>query len=100
MVTLCPVAALMLPAAGCSSAGDGLRCVSPGSSVTSLSGTVRVPAIKVGTSVDVALTKLSHAGLEGCTPLVDYPHYTTGTDPAAGSWVPLGSLVTLQIGDG
>ena len=79
---------------------DNLRCVSPNSQVTARSGTVRVPAITVGTSVDDALKQLSDAGLEGCTPQVDYPHYATGTDPAAGSTVSLGSRVTLQIGDG
>lgn len=91
----------MLPVAGCGIGfGDALRCVAPDSQVTSQDDTVRVPAISVGTTVDDALRQLSDAGLEGCTPQENYPHYATGTDPAAGSEVSLGSRVTLQIGDG
>lgn len=98
---VCAVAALMLSVSGCGiGPGDDLRCVSPDSQVTAKDGTVSVPVITYGTSVDDALELLSEAGLEGCTPRVDYPHYATGTDPAAGSMVSLGSRVTLEIGDG
>lgn len=90
---------LLLATALSACSGPDLRCVAP--ATPSGSGeSVLVPAIDEGTSVDDALQRLSSVGLEGCTPLVDFPHYTTGTDPAAGTTVSIGSRVTLEVGDG
>ena len=59
-----------------------------------------VPRIEYGTSVDDAMRVLEEAGLRGTEPEVDWPHYVIGTDPEAGTSVPVGSEVRLEIGDG
>lgn len=59
-----------------------------------------VPQIRYGTSVADALRILEEAGLRGHEPDVDWPHYVTGTDPAAGTVVDVGTRVELEIGDG
>lgn len=64
------------------------------------SGSTKVPTITFGTSVDEAMAQLERAGLCGQAPDVDFPHYVTGTEPAAGSVVARGSRVALLIGDG
>jgi hypothetical protein len=71
---------------------DSLRRVAP--------GYVTVPAISFGRSSEAAVKRLEAAGLVAEVPDVDFPYYVTGTDPAAGTPVPAGSTVGLEIGDG
>jgi hypothetical protein len=59
-----------------------------------------VPFIAYGTSMKVAERQLADAGLVGTSPVVDFPHYFTGTVPVAGSVVPAGAEVEMRIGDG
>lgn len=63
-------------------------------------GLVTVPALPYGVSDAAAIRRLTAAGLTAPEPDVDFPHYVTGTLPPAGSLVPEGSSVELQIGDG
>lgn len=70
-------------------------------SVTRLpAGQTTVPAVGFGRDVTDALRILERAGLEGRSPDPDWPHYATGTEPAAGSVVATGSTVMLTVGDG
>ena len=59
-----------------------------------------VPVIDYFESVEVAMDLLRDAGLVGRAPQVDFPHYVTGTVPAAGQRVAVGDTVRLTIGDG
>jgi hypothetical protein len=63
-------------------------------------GSTTVPVVEYGESVDDAKARLEQAGLVGKSPDVNFPHYATGTTPAAGHVVPVGSTVELSIGDG
>lgn len=63
-------------------------------------GYVAVPLIDYGVSVEDAEGALADAGLEVSSPSVDFPHYATGTEPAAGAVVARGSTVALTVGDG
>lgn len=63
-------------------------------------GYAGVPPIVYGTSDQDALVLLKDAGLVGAVPDVDFPHYVTGTDPPAGTVLPVGVEVALQVGDG
>ncbi|MFC6044115.1 PASTA domain-containing protein [Nocardioides hankookensis] len=70
-------------------------------SVTLLpAGLTTVPAIGAGTAVQQALGLIEEAGLVGRAPQVDFPHYVTGTAPAAGRVVRAGATVRLTVGDG
>lgn len=63
-------------------------------------GQTAVPPLRYGTADDDALAALAAAGLEGRIPEVDFPHYVTVSEPPAGTVVPIGSVVDLQVGDG
>lgn len=70
-------------------------------SVTLLqSGLTTVPVIPYCTEVAEAMEILDDAGLTGRSPQVDFPHYVTGTRPAAGLLTGNGETVRLTIGDG
>lgn len=70
-------------------------------SVTRLrSGSTTVPVVVYGSSVTDAMTQLSRAGLVVSSPDVNFPHYVTGTRPAAGTVVEEGATVELTVGDG
>ena len=70
-------------------------------SVTDLpDGWVVVPRFDSDISDDDAVARLARAGLHATAPDVDWPHYVTGTDPVAGTPVPPGTDVDLEIGDG
>ena len=61
---------------------------------------VAVPYVPFGASDREIVGLLRAAGLEADVPDVDWPHYVIGVDPPAGTVVPLGSKVQVQIGDG
>lgn len=63
-------------------------------------GYVAVPLIDYGVSVDDATASLEAVGLKAASPSVDFPHYATGSQPAAGAVVARGGTVALTIGDG
>ena len=63
-------------------------------------GLVAVPYVPFGASDREIVGLLRAAGLEADVPDVDWPHYVIGVDPPAGTVVPLGSKVQVQIGDG
>ncbi|GAA4716674.1 PASTA domain-containing protein [Nocardioides conyzicola] len=70
-------------------------------SLTALpAGSTTVPVVPLGTSDDDAVALLEEAGLVGEAPDVDFPHYVTGTRPAAGLVVPARSSIELEVGDG
>jgi len=62
--------------------------------------TTVVPAFTLGTSVDTVVVMLEQAGLVAEVPDVDDPHYAVATDPAAGVEVPIGTTVSVLVGDG
>jgi len=101
LATLLTVVAL----AGCGSdqPADGTGpppSTPPASAATSAPATTVVPAFTLGTSVDTVVVMLEQAGLVAEVPDVDYPHYAVATDPAAGVEVPVGTTVTVLVGDG
>lgn len=63
-------------------------------------GYAAVPLIELGWPVDRAERVLKAAGFIGVAPEATWPHYATGTDPAAGTVLPKQIKVALTIGDG
>ena len=63
-------------------------------------GYTAVPYLGFGESDAQGVAALEAAGLEADLPDVNFPHYVTGTTPTAGTVVPMGSIVEIQIGDG
>ena len=63
-------------------------------------GRAEVPYVPVGASDAEIVRLLDAAGLVARVPDVDWPHYVTGVDPPAGTKLPVGAEVEVQIGDG
>ena len=59
-----------------------------------------VPYVPYGASEREVVRLLASAGLDPVVPDVDWPHYVTGVDPAAGTELPVGAEVEILIGDG
>ena len=70
-------------------ATSGSARATPGQAASS------APMVEHGTSVGRASGVLADAGLEPMSPDVDFPHYATGTRPAAGTIIAEGSTVSL-----